>query len=318
MTEEQTITASSRQSIFGRFFRALGRFLWALVKVVLVLSIIVALGFGGYLGVRELGESYLNLSAETIETASRVELLRSDVNTLMENDTAERRQDNVFQNDLTAFEGRISAVEREMEADLARQAEQLEVFEGKLDAVIMAGTVISENITVLNEGVGALQSDIVGLGSDLDSLGGEVDAVQSGLLALEGQTESLEETLDDPLAATEDVAELRQVLLLFRVWELVARARLRLVEENPGLALADVQAAQTVLSAVMETSPEEVAASLEPVQQRLDLAGASLPDDPDTAARDLETGWEALDRLLGEMLGLSGVVEEGQGVGGVE
>jgi hypothetical protein len=125
---------------------------------------------------------------------------------------------------------------------------------------------------------------------------------------------ALQETLEDPLAATEDVEALRQTLALFRVWELVARARLRLLEDNPGLALADVQAAQAAVETILETAVEETVASLTPVQQRLDLAAASLPDDPLTAGRDLETAWESLDVYLGELLGLPVVesVEEGE------
>jgi hypothetical protein len=68
------------------------------------------------------------------------------------------------------------------------------------------------------------------------------------------------------------------------------------------------------LAAVIDAAPEGLAAELEPVQQRLALAAAGLPDDPVTAARDLESGWEALDVLLGEMLGLpEAAVEEGEG-----
>jgi phosphoglycerate-specific signal transduction histidine kinase len=284
-----------------------------LVKVVLVLAVIAALGFGGYLGIRELGNAYLDLSAESVETAARVELLRSDVNTLMENDTSGRRESNAFQNDLTALDGRVSVVEREMTADLERQTAQLAVLEARLDEMVEAGVVISENVALLNGGIAALQTDIVGFGSDLDSLGGEVDGLQSEVAGLDGETVALQASLEDPLAATEDVAELRQILVLFRVWELVARARLRLVEGNPGLALADVQTAQGALSAVIEASSEEMAAVLTPVQQRLDLAAASLPNDPITAARDLETAWEALDGLLSELLGLPVVEVEEEG-----
>jgi hypothetical protein len=229
----------------------------------------------------------------------------------MENDTSGRRENNAFQNDLTALDGRVAAVEREMTADLERQASQLAVLEARLDEMVEAGVVISENVALLNGGIAALQTDIVGFGSDLDSLGGEVDGLQSEVAGLDGETVALQASLEDPLAATEDVAELRQILVLFRVWELVARARLRLVEGNPGLALADVQAAQGALTAVIDASSEEMAAVLTPVQQRLDLAAAGLPDDPITAARDLETAWEALDGLLSELLGLPVVAEEG-------
>lgn len=320
MSSEQTAgtRTSSSPGFLGRFGRFLGRFLWALVKVVLVLAVIAALGFGGYLGVRELGEAYLDLSAESVETASRVDLLRSDVNSLMESDTNNRRESSAVNNDLTALDGRISAVERGLSADLVQQSEQLSVLESRINEMADAGVVISDNVTLLNDGIGALQSDIVTLGSDLDSLGGEVDGLQSEVTGLGSETAALQETLVDPLAATEDVEALRQTLALFRVWELVARARLRLLEDNPGLALADVQAAQSAVSVILETASEETAAALAPIQQRLDLAAASLPDDPITAGRDLETAWEMLDELLGELLGLPVVAVEEEEVEAAE
>ncbi|MFZ0544257.1 MAG: hypothetical protein WAM60_02380 [Candidatus Promineifilaceae bacterium] len=312
MANEQTVTTRNRPGFFGRFLRAL-------VKVFLVLVVVAALGIGGYLGIRELSQSLLTLSADSYTTAARVDLLRSDVNSLMENETDGRRQSSEFQSDLTTLDGRVSAVEREMGSDLTQQEAQLSALEERLDAMIAAGTVISENVATLNAGVGALQTDIVSNSSDIDSLGGEVDGLQSELLGLTDQTDTLEASLADPLAATEDVTELRQILVLFRVWELVARARLRLVEDNPGQALADVQSAQTVLGVVIDGSSEEMAAALDPVQERLDLAATELPDDPVTASRDLETGWEALDSLLGELIGVPVVsAEEGAGTAEVQ
>ncbi len=303
MTNEQTVTRASGPGFLGRLFRAF-------IKVTFTLLILAALGIGGYFGVRELSRSLLSLTADSYETAARVDLLRSDVNSLMENETEGRRQDGAVQNDLTALDGRVSAVERELEADLTRQSEQLAALESRLDEMVMAGAVISENVTLLNGGIGALQADIVGYGTDLDSLGGEVDGLQSDVLGLTSQTEAIQESLVDPLAGTAEVAELRQILVMFRVWELVSRARLRLVEGNPGLALADVEAAQEAMTAVIATASEEMVPLLEPIQQRLDLAAASLPDDPETAARDLESGWEALDSLLSDLLGLAEVEAE--------
>jgi prophage DNA circulation protein len=262
-----------------------------------------------------LSQSLLRLTVETHETTARVNLLRSDVNSLMENETTGRQQSFEVQNNLTALDGRVSAVERGLEADLAQQSEQLTLLEGRVESLAEAGTVISDNVTVLNGGIGALQTDIVSYGTDLDNLGGEVDGLQSQVSGLTGQTETLQESLTDPLAGTEDVAELRRILSLFRVWELVSRARLRLVEGNPGLALTDVEAAQDALTAVIESAPEEFSDQLLLVQQRLDLAAASLPEDGITAARDLESGWETLDALLGDLLELTPASSEEGGAG---
>ena len=46
----------------------------------------------------------------------------------------------------------------------------------------------------------------------------------------------------------------------------------------------------------------DLAESLGLVQTRLDLAATALPDDPEAAARDLNTAWEALDAVLTTLL----------------
>jgi hypothetical protein len=48
---------------------------------------------------------------------------------------------------------------------------------------------------------------------------------------------------------------------------------------------------------------EEEGEALLALQQRLELVAANLPNDANTAARDLESAWEMLDSLLAEVLG---------------
>jgi len=93
----------------------------------------------------------------------------------------------------------------------------------------------------------------------------------------------------------------RQVLTLFRVWELISRARLRLLEDNFGLARADTEQALRTMDFLLAAAPEE-AETWQRIQARLELALAALPDDPDMAAGDLESAWDALDELLTAML----------------
>ncbi|MDX1689338.1 MAG: hypothetical protein R3248_15250, partial [Candidatus Promineifilaceae bacterium] len=97
-----------------------------------------------------------------------------------------------------------------------------------------------------------------------------------------------------------ELAQMRRALTLFRAWELVARARLRLLQGNAGLAAGDLTAAQATVDAL---AAEEGEAALAPLRQRLALALENLPADPVAAGRDLETAWEMLDEEIATLSG---------------
>ena len=104
---------------------------------------------------------------------------------------------------------------------------------------------------------------------------------------------------------TADLVALRQTIYLFRVWEMVARARLRLLENNAGLAGADVARSQEAVAALIAAGDFADADGLAQLAQRLDLAAAGLPNSPAAAAADLELAWESIDQLLAALLGIS-------------
>ena len=69
------------------------------------------------------------------------------------------------------------------------------------------------------------------------------------------------------------------------------------------MAQADIAAAQVLLASVVVEAPVEGELSqVDLVQQRLDLVTTALPDDPVTAAADLELAWEQLDSLMAALL----------------
>ena len=100
------------------------------------------------------------------------------------------------------------------------------------------------------------------------------------------------------------VTEMTQTLMLFRAWELVARARLRLLENNPGLAQTDVTKADDMLQLIILILPEDSPEtdSLQTVQTRLALAADNLDLDAELAGTDLETAWDELDKILATRL----------------
>jgi hypothetical protein len=106
------------------------------------------------------------------------------------------------------------------------------------------------------------------------------------------------------------VNDMAQTIMLFRAWELVARARLRLLENNPGLAQTDVVKADDMLQRIILILPADSPETerLQTVQTRLALAADNLAFDAIIAGADLETAWDELDKVLAARL--QPIVEE--------
>lgn len=117
--------------------------------------------------------------------------------------------------------------------------------------------------------------------------------------AIEGYTanlaklEEMQAALETAIQETNDktLQELKREVLLTRVLDTLARARLYLAQSNFGLAKADVQSARDLLANLQaETQDTAQGQALE----RLDLALNNLPSFPVVASGDLEIAWQLL------------------------
>ena len=286
------------------FLRRLWQAFVTLVKIVIVLVILVGLGAAGWFGYQELTRSFNSLSNRAEANLQRIDLLRKDIDTLQTDRTAQGNRLNSLENDLSGLDDEVGALTEQLTADLNRQNEMLTELEGQLSDLIASTGTISENVAALSSGVIALQGDVNENIAGVDELGGNVDVLSTDVsqlgdnfIALESEVTAVSEE------AAGQVTQMGQALSLFRVWEMVYRARLRLLEQNFGLATGDVAIAQALLEALAAERSEEESEALLAVQQRLELAATNLPNDPNTAVRDLESAWEMLDGLLSELLG---------------
>ena len=152
--------------------------------------------------------------------------------------------------------------------------------------------------------------------TELDALGGQNDALQGrlatledNLTALNGDLAGLDGTVAGLVDADAALAQMEITLTLFRAWDTVGRARLRLAEGNAGLAAADVNTALVAIEQLApslttpvnegeEAPPDPLAA----IQTRLALVAELLPTDAATAADDLDVIWGLLDALIAERL----------------
>jgi hypothetical protein len=101
--------------------------------------------------------------------------------------------------------------------------------------------------------------------------------------------------LEADLADTESPAQqLGRRLEMIRALETLTRARLWLNQDNLGLAADDMQEASDILDQVAADAPDQEAAVLDTITDRLGLAIANLPDSPVVASDDLEIAWRQL------------------------
>jgi hypothetical protein len=226
----------------------------------LILLLAVIIGFG------------LILADQRMNAINRrVDLVHDDLGSLLEDEASQREQ--LVQAQATAdAQSRMLAGQRDSLVTLEDETTVLnansETMSQTIDLLLPELDAQGDNLENNNRRIEQLGLDVGSLGEDIDGLGFRADELE--LLVI---------------ARDEEVARLQQSLSLMNLWQLVTGARLRLAEDNPGLALADVERAILVAGALDERGAESD--ELLTILQRLELALDSLPDEPAIAARDL-------------------------------
>lgn len=189
----------------------------------------------------------------------------------------------------------------ELEAELEEQAElieaQQELLAEQQDSLDEMAAALGDQDGRLADQDGALEEFETALGAfetGLEEQGALVAGFEERVTALE-----------DDLPGTGDVATLNRNIALLTAWQEILKARLRLVQNNPGSALDELALAQSTLQAVYAASDEAQQAELDPILMRLDLVIENLTENPFAATEDLEIAWHDLDQLItGSLVGL--------------
>lgn len=150
-----------------------------------------------------------------------------------------------------------------------------------------------------------LNSQFDGLDNQLEETFARIEALDKSVQAHTASLKKLEEmdaALTTRIEQTNDqtLLALKNEVMLTRVLDLLARARLYLAQSNFGLARTDVQSARDMLAELQATAPDEAQAQ---AVERLDLALDNLPEFPVVASGDLEIAWQIL--MTGEALPIS-------------
>lgn len=136
--------------------------------------------------------------------------------------------------------------------------------------------------------VAELQSQLEDLQAQLGDQGRGQDQLASQLTTLADQLDDLTKRIQDD----SQTQELRGDLQLTRAMVSLVRARLWLVENNLGLAIAEVERARELLQPLAAEQPGE--GNLQAAIERLDFALIELNTRPLVAADDIEIAWKLL------------------------
>ncbi len=292
------------------FLRRLWFYIVVSLKILLVLAII---GGAGWFIYEQLTRSFTNIERRMEQqdelAAQRLDLVRSDVDNMMVEQDSQDSQLSQMEEEIDVVDEELAIIAAQLSTDLSRQEALLTILEGYVEDVKADAEATDQNIDALNAGIVALQGDVNENIAAVDELGGDVDALDGSVGVLDDEFVGLEDMVMDEMAVNAaSVSELAESLMLFRAWEMVYRARLRLLENNVGSAQIDISVAQATLAGLVESSTGGTAETLGVVQTRLELAALSLPSDPDTAVRDLESAWVTIDNILSALLGLPEIV----------
>lgn len=267
--------------------RSFGSRIWWIFRTtfisLLIIAILGGIGWAAYYGTTQLQRSFNSLGARIDANKQRIELLNDEVAGIKAEGTAGSIAN--LQATVTSLESQLAALEEAGLAELNRQSEMLTAMETGL-----AAAATSDETATLSEAIVTLQNDINDSNGRLDSLGGEIDDVRT--IAEQANAAA------DAAISDAELAEMRQTVALFQLWEHIARARLHLAEDNVGLATTEVEQTLRLMDLILAASAEEDLADLELMQTRLSLAFNSLPDEPETAVLDLENAWSQLNVFL--------------------
>ena len=241
-----------------------GRAIAVLLRLIFVVLIAIFIGVGIYYGAPWV---YWRLVVPIQDTAARVEMLQRD----LENTRTD------WNTDLTGQGQRISALESDLAVQRGRVA-ALEADMGRMDEALTAqGETLSELQTALDSAEEATAQ----LGDDVEALYGELD--------------TLRVEVADPNRVA---AAFERRLILLQAWGEILKARLHLLEDNPGNARQALALARANLDQVIVLSPKPEAEALIAIQERLDTADTAIEERPFVAINELEIIWRDLDTFI--------------------
>ncbi|GAB4275227.1 MAG: hypothetical protein Kow0080_24410 [Candidatus Promineifilaceae bacterium] len=280
--------------------RTFGQRLWWIIRAfslwALLMAIVIGLAVGGFWVFTEMQRSFASVDVRISAIEQNQELLRNDVNGLMANTPDQATEIAALKTEVNRLQGVIASLEEELTNNATSQEKAVTLVQEQVNALAESLDALSTDSAAISEAFVALQSDINTNSQQIDALGGDLDALRSEVEAANTAVTTLQTTAlivaDNGLSPE----QMQETLALLHIWHTISRARLRLAENNLGLATDDVMTAMRRIDVLTSNAAEAEQFAL--VEARLALALSSLPNDPETAASDLDNAWNVLDNIL--------------------
>jgi hypothetical protein len=327
------MSAEHREEIRPTFGKRLGKgLLWLLrfaLRLFFVVLLGIALGVGIFYGVVALYNQYIypvqvhTIRLEQLQTRQEQD---SSLTARRLSDLQERLDVLALQGDtdkqaLAALDANLAEVRASQEGQSASLAAlralqaDLDALQAELEAVRVDQEAVQAELEAAQAALGAGDESVA---ADLQEVRTAQERIGAVLARLQAERESIGQELESQQAELDDWVEsvevsrqeiaalaaglegefspvaLRRDLILVKAMNLLARARLLLVQSNYGLAQTDLQAARELLVALSGEVPDGQAAAVAAIVARLDAALANLPEAPVAAADELDGAWQLL------------------------
>jgi chromosome segregation ATPase len=277
--EEKLMTEQIQPS--PTFEQRVGRFLRGLVRLVLFGLIVAVVVVAIYYATPYI-YSYALLPAQN--------------NRLMLDELQQTQ--NQMQQDLTDYGERIGQLETqlaaerearsELESKLTQQAQTISA-QATVQAELEAN-LVAEQATAQGE----LAERLKAQDQTITTLEQSVDALDASLTDLDTAVAKVEEAINTPET---EVVNLQQQTLILQISQAALKARLHLIENNPGQAQQSLEGAASALDRLEALIPPEKEKDLAEIQAQLQTVITAIEEQPFIATQELEILWELLQRF---------------------
>ena len=139
-----------------------------------------------------------------------------------------------------------------------------------------------------------LEKRLESQGQTLATLEQSVDALDAFVSDLDKTVAKVEQAVTTPEA---EVVNLQQQALLLQASQATLKARLHLIENNPGQAQQSLERVDSALGRLEPLIPPEKEENLAEIQTQLQTTMTAIEEQPFIATQELEILWELLQRF---------------------
>ncbi|MFQ6057941.1 MAG: hypothetical protein ACE5MB_03545 [Anaerolineae bacterium] len=255
---------AERRSVWSRIWG----FFWGLIKLILALAVIAALGVGIYYGGLY---AYYGILSPINSNTNAINVLQGDL------ETAQRD----FGRELQVRDERIAHLAEQI-AQLAAQQEAIKALEEKLASQ-------DQQVVALQEALAAHQEALA--------------AADKGLTGLETKLAGIEKAMDrlaaQAAAPEAEITRLKVQALLLQASSQALKARMRLMQNNAGLAKEELGLMEPTLEAMARLGDEETRGTVEGLRARLEATLAAIDENPFVASEELDILWHEINATIG-------------------